>query len=348
MTAINLLSALWNPLDSYGRLAWEIKRGLERFGYIVNCLGPGAPLAPMRKIVVGGIFCSPASTFPKIANGLSKSGPTIGVSMFEGTHLPDGWTDAMNELDRIIVPSKFLPDIFLDNGVIAPIDVAPLGISDVFKHSVKRNKQGVFTFYATGDSGLRKGWHLVGQAFHKAFGFSTHVKLLYKARVGNMNFKFSNPNVEVIHGAYSDRAMLSLYKTCQAMVFPSSGEGFGFPPREFAATGGPVLTTNWGGTADDIEQWADPIPYRMVRAWEGDSGYGELGGRWAEANIDHIAEWLTDVHDNADYHFDKAMERAQFIKTWYTWDKFINNVLSSWDKAVRTHGNRNAKNEIQK
>lgn len=348
MNIVNVYSALWNPLDSYGRLSYELSNGLKRHGYRVNCFGPDAPQSKDISIATGGIFCSPAHLFPKLKNGMSDAGPKVGITMFEGTHLPDHWSASLNTMDRVVVPSEWLPDTFLDNGVIVPIDVVPLGINDVYKNATRRHKNKVFTIYATGDSGMRKGWHLVGQAFFKAFGESPHVKLIYKSRPGNMQWTFSNSNIDIIRGDLTDRAMVALYKNCNVMVFPSSGEGFGFPPREFAATGGMVASTNFGGTADLIRKWGDPLPYRMVRAWEGDSGYGNLGGRWAEADIDYIADWLTKVYENQDHYYDLGMEHAKFIETWYTWDRFISGVISTWEKAVKEHGYRNAKNTIQK
>jgi glycosyltransferase involved in cell wall biosynthesis len=36
-----------------------------------------------------------------------------------------------------------------------------------------------------------------------------------------------------------------LYYYCDAFVYPSLGEGFGFPPRNAVATGLPTLVTSW-------------------------------------------------------------------------------------------------------
>lgn len=342
-TILNIYSALWNPLDSYGRVAEETAKALERRGIFINRIGHGAPLKPIRTSL-GGIYISPAGAYAKVASTAGIVGPRVGVTMFEGTHLPPDWVPVLNDCHEVVVTSQWLTDVFADNGVYRPISVGHLGISDVFKRPVKRNpRDRVFQFYATGDSGMRKGWHLAGWAFMKVFGNSTEHRLVYKSRHMNMPFSFQNENIQVIHADWSDRALFGFYASMHAMVFPTAGEGFGFPPREFAATGGPVAATAWSGTEDHIEEWGYPLPYRLVRAWQADSSYGDLGGRWAETNVDAMADWMQWVNDHRCEAFDKAEAAAETIKQLYTWDKFAEAILAAWNRASEQFNREHAK-----
>lgn len=65
-------------------------------------------------------------------------------------------------------------------------------------------------------------------------------------------------------GYIPDAKLPSLYQNAAAFVFPSIGEGFGFPPLEAMASGVPVVTTNFGsipevvGTAAKYVDGLDP------------------------------------------------------------------------------------------
>jgi glycosyltransferase involved in cell wall biosynthesis len=65
-------------------------------------------------------------------------------------------------------------------------------------------------------------------------------------------------------GYIPDAELPSLYQNAAAFVFPSIGEGFGFPPLEAMASGVPVVTTNFGsipevvGTAAKYVDGLDP------------------------------------------------------------------------------------------
>ncbi len=290
----------------------------------------------------GGLFVSPPTYYNDLTNTLNQDGPRVAMTMFEGTHLPPKWIDPLNQCHRIVVPSPWLIPVFEDNGVYMPIETVPLGISPVFMYPVKREKKKVCTFYTVGDSGGRKAWWVAGFAFIKAFGDSPDHRLIIKARPGSFKFKFNNSNVTLLVGEYTDRAMRDLYLSCDAMAFPSCGEGFGFPPREFAATGGAVATTDWGGTHDDLAQWGYPIPYTMTRAWDRDVTYSELGGRWALADVDKLADWMTWYSEHREEANEKAYASAQTIKRLYNWNRYAEQLIDVWERTEREfYDNRN-------
>jgi len=50
--------------------------------------------------------------------------------------------------------------------------------------------------------------------------------------------------------------LAALYKYAKALVFPSSIEGFGWPPLEAAVRGCPVITTRTGAISDLLGSYA--------------------------------------------------------------------------------------------
>lgn len=61
------------------------------------------------------------------------------------------------------------------------------------------------------------------------------VDLIEKLKVSNRILQINHP---------SDTEIIALYSLCQAMVFPSFSEGFGWPIIEAQACGAPVITSN--------------------------------------------------------------------------------------------------------
>ncbi len=60
------------------------------------------------------------------------------------------------------------------------------------------------------------------------------LELIQKLNISNRIVQINNP---------SDREIIALYSHCQAMIFPSYSEGFGWPIIEAQACGAPVITT---------------------------------------------------------------------------------------------------------
>lgn len=58
--------------------------------------------------------------------------------------------------------------------------------------------------------------------------------------------------------------LLTLLRKAHCLLFPSSGEGFGLPPREAMATGIPVILAGFAG----LESIArEDIAYPVIWTW---------------------------------------------------------------------------------
>ncbi len=208
----------------------------------------------------------------------------IGYTMFEATRLPAGWAEAIERrCDQLVTPCEWCAEMFRENGVKAPIEVVGWGINtDDFFPIQRCEDKEVYTFLWSGTPDLRKGWDVAYRAFRKAFGDRRDVELIMHFRNALPGDpKFVDKNVKALVGKLDRYAWRSLLARVDCFVFPSRGEGWGLPPREAAATGLPVIVTNYGGLAVDCEHWALPIPI---------TGYSTAAYGWWDAGT--IGEWV--------------------------------------------------------
>jgi glycosyltransferase involved in cell wall biosynthesis len=348
MTIVNVFApGHFDEYDSYGLLGCQLLRHLDRLGVHVNALALGGSekgnqSADVRRITArpirpafGGLLLGYPTGYPK--HGLlSAMGPRLAVTMFESTRLPPGWVDVLNRLDGVVVPSTFCRDTFAAAGVTAPLHVVPLGIGEAFRPR-RREAGRPFTFLAIGDRGKRKGIMEAIRAFVLAFGDDPAYRLVIKAReVGGRAANILNPNIDLVRRDLSAEELAKLFYAADCMVFPSRGEGFGLPPREFAATGAPVIATAWSGLADDIEAWGIPLGYRLEPAdWRGVPNLAGLDlGDWAVPDSNELAVLMRRVADDREAEAERAWERAPAVLEMYSWERFAAEVYRLWCEAA--------------
>lgn len=334
---INIGAPNWHFADSYGRVATELRNGLIADGYHVNQYRAKHGPQNTIKMAFGGLLLGYPTLYKTYGVPL-KIGPRIAVTMFESSQIPPEWVEPLNECDAVIVPAQFLVKVFRDCGVTVPVHVVPLGVSQEFaRYSERYQANSPFTVLAIADRGRRKGWHEAAQAFIRAFGDDSRYKLILKAR--GLPMWFTNPNVELVTGDLSNKEMADLYRRAHVMLFPSRGEGFGLPPREFAATGGLAIATEWGGVADDLRQWGLPIPYTPEPAWK-DHGngawFGKLG-HWANPDVEAMSDLLKHVAKHYDDYRGFRVQAAGFVLSQYRWQSFARGVKAIWEQVLEEH-----------
>jgi len=346
MEIVNICApGYWDTADSYGIIACQMARHLAGMGVHVNAYALGGVTfgnqdADIRAITerplrpaLGGILLGYPTGYYR-HGALTAAGPRIAVTMFESSRIPGDWTPIMNRCDAVVTPSTFGRDIFRECGVTVPIHVIPLGIADVYQPA-PRDPNRPLTFLAFLDRGPRKGGMAALNAFVAAFGDRDDVRLILKARNQRRMIEITNPNVTVIMRDLTEAELYMLYLSADVLIAPTTGEGFGLIPREFAATGGVALATNWSGTADDIDLWGVPLDYTLVPArWDSQSLAGHDLGVWAQVSRDSLIERLRDVADNRTEYTTRAAENAQRVAAFYTWRKFAAGVWDVWKDAA--------------
>lgn len=345
-----------DPYDSYGLIGCQLARYLSRTGVHTNLLAMGrreldsqdselaALVTKPMLVALGAIFLGYPTGYKNHANPLAHLGPRICITMFESSKILPAWIAPLNEMDAVIVPSRFCADVFRECGVSAPIHVVPLGVGEVYQYQ-ERSQGRPLTFLAFLDRGARKGGLVATKAFGRAFGEDMNYRLLLKARTPknkDVTVDYVEPNIEIIDRDMSEQELYELYLSCDVLINPHKGEGFGLIPREFAASGGLALTTAWSGTAGEIDHWGVPLPYTLEKAtWPGHKRLeGQDLGDWAAVDVDRLATQLQTVAASFDYYRSLLPGKAWWARRLYSWPTFAERVLEIWKEAADGRSNR--------
>lgn len=233
------------------------------------------------------------------------------------------WIECCNKVDAVIVPSEHSKLSLTNTGAVTkPLFVVPESFSDALKIPDEELPAFVMPRFSTDFNFLIFG-QLTGtnplsdrknifytikwicEAFkdHKDVGIvlKTNIgrnsridkgvvtnlmkQLLSEVRPGN------GPKLHLVHGEMNDQEVASLYRHDQikALVALTRGEGYGLPILEAAASGLPVIATNWSGHLDFLKlgkfisvnyQLADVHPSRI------DGKIFVKGARWAMPSED--------------------------------------------------------------
>lgn len=341
------LPGAFDPYDSYGLIACQLLRHLDRLGVSVYAGGPGERFvenqpADVRRIInrfgatgPGGIMLGYPTNIHKFGVE-AQYGSRVSVTMFESSRIPPTWPPILNTLDAVVVPSNFCKRAFIESGVTAPIHVIPLGVSETYQPALRPSGRKPYTFITWGDRGKRKGHFEAIQAFHRAFGDDPDYRLIVKARDIPVHAYCTNPNVQTVRKDMTEEELYALFLECDCMVFPTRGEGFGLPCREAAASGMTVIATNWSGAADDLEEWGIPLSYTLKEAdWRGMRNLQDYDlGVWAIPDIDDLAYLMRVVADNRDEFRLTAVEKGRRVHELYSWERFARGVLDVWREVA--------------
>jgi glycosyltransferase involved in cell wall biosynthesis len=326
------LMGFLTPNDGYGYAAIKAANALSEAGARVTCVDMAS--GAREEWEVGEptvVMCVPdwlgQIDAPKVAN----------YTMFESTRLPAGRAEEINRhAQACVVPCQWNADVFRACGVEVPVHVVPLGVDegDYWLMEREGNHKGCpnerpYTFLWNGTPDLRKGWDVAYQAFWEAFRGSTEARLVLHFRELPKGVRgCRDDNVEIVVGKQPQARFRRLMWEADCFVFPSRGEGWGLPPREAAATGLPVIATNWGGLAVDIGEWALPLRVRGTSparfGWWGDDV--DLG-EWAEPDAAHLAELMRWCFEHREEAAAMGERAADWIATHGRWARTAEGLL---------------------
>ncbi|GAC1334253.1 MAG: glycosyltransferase [Isosphaeraceae bacterium] len=340
MSEVGWFCPALGPTDGYGNASENMILALDRAGYAVGgfsipwilCRGTSDRAqellnrhfitAPRRVVIL-----SPPPFWREYPN-LSKL--TFGFSMYEADRLPESWIPALDSVDEIFVPATWNVELFAAH-TKRPITVVPLGINTASYTPTKRVRGDKLRFChsATASSEIRKGREVAEAAFKSAFQGRDDVELILRSS-HIYDYETNDHRIKKSFGSISTEEQSALYKSCDALLFPSRGEGFGFVPLEFMATGGAAIFPNSTGMADYAHLGLS-VRSKIVQAriGEGRPGFGDgniAKGNWYEPNFSDLVERLQYIDKHYDEAMDQAAMSAEIIRDTWNWDATINKM----------------------
>lgn len=267
----------------------------------------------------------------------------IGYTAWESTELKDGWLERMFMCDEVWATSSWTANVFKEKLGREDIHVYPHGI-DVDWKPKKRKRKDVFRFLHIGEPQLRKNGQLVVDAFIELFGNDPNYQLIMKCSninstrifnedgtiAGGPDAKYSNIKMITIPLKHSQ--MVELYWKSDAMVYPTTGEGFGFIPLQAIATGMPVAsTTEWAEYKDYITV---PVPAKLSP-----SIYPQLHpGEIYNVTKDDVKKSLIELVENYDQHAKNTFKNSFKVHEEYDWNRVTQPTAERLKKILKTRG----------
>lgn len=273
----------------------------------------------------------------------------VGRTMFETDRLPRKWEDRLNQMDELWVPTQHHKRIFERDGVTKPIVVVGQGIDIDYWDpkrveplewskidSEARCKESDFIFLSVFKWEKRKGPDILLPSFWKAFPKRKGECLIIvtnqyhedEGQVMNqletywnqLNHHTNEENISSRQGVLllsglSLEDLVRLYRSVDAFVLPSRGEGWGRPYMEAMAMGLPVIATNWSGPTEFVSNdvgYLLPISGLVPAELEAFPNH-----QWAEPDANELVRLLKYLRDHREDATQKGLKaREHVVKKW--------------------------------
>jgi glycosyltransferase involved in cell wall biosynthesis len=172
-----------------------------------------------------------------------------------------------------------------------------------------------FKFIFVGATVFRKGIDILLRAYRQAFSAGDDVCLVikdhlrdvfykgisYREEIAKLQSEFDAPEILYLNDFISASELGSLYRACDAAVFPYRAEGFGIPILEAMACGVPPIVPKFGACLDFCSASnAFLMPVRRISLpVQGSFAFNTLGFRqevkqvdFAEVPVNTLAEFM--------------------------------------------------------
>ena len=254
---------------------------------------------------------------------------TVAFTMWETDTLPSDGVKQLNRCGLVIVPSTWGARCFRANGVVVPISVVPLGCdpavftrlapplpneagfispfplgegglgvrsSDSPRRGEGRNDMSVAfgTAGALDEGGMRKNVQRVIDLFRFAFPTQPDARLRVKITPNSPRVNIHNDSrIDVIDSHLSPAELAEWYRSLNAYVNASAGEGFGLHLLEAMACGVPLISTTFGGVGSFFDpRYGYEVSYRLVEARN-----AVYRGQWADPDDTDLMDRMWQVYE---------------------------------------------------
>ena len=278
-----------------------------------------------------------------------KSDKWILFQPWEYGAIPRKWYIPMKHwIDEIWVYSTYNKDCYVRSGIPEhKIKVIPLGVDEnIFHFNVKtfelKTKKS-FHFLFVGGTIFRKGIDTLLQAYLDEFSAKDDVCLVIKDFGANSFYQGqtaeqtieeikknpNNPAILYLNEELSAKDLAGLYKSCDCLVHPYRGEGFGLPIIESMACGTPAIVPSLGPAAD----FCNEDTAFFISSQEETYPVNNLGEIetitnpwWIKINKNELQKKMRFVYENRKIVKEKGQKASQEVLSAFTWRHTSNQV----------------------
>jgi glycosyltransferase involved in cell wall biosynthesis len=315
----------------YGEASYHIVNSLEDQG--IECL------IKSKEANIGISFDFPSNY------KFSENQYKIGYTPWESTDVLPDWRNPLeNVIDELWTTSEWCADIFSKH-TSKPIFVYKHGIQDDWIPRKREiNPSRPFRFLHIGEPSFRKDGQSVVDAFIDVFGDDPNYELVLKCSQINTTKIFDKvtgavkgtpsafyKNITIIEPFLSVDQMNGLYDLCDAFVYPSWGEGFGFNPLQAMAKGIPTICTKgWATYGDYITAPLDSMWYESP--WQ-----STHPGMQLRPDYNQLKFYMKDVVKNYQTYSDIAYKNSFLIHKDYNWKKVSKPAVERLEKIQKDY-----------
>lgn len=262
--------------------------------------------------------------------------------------LPDGFAKYYKYTDKVLPPSNFAKQVFLNSGVPeSHMRVVPHGIDfnqiDASIPYRLKTKKSTKIAIILGQIHRRKALDVMLEMFGKAFTKKDDVCLVLKVedREPTHSFELSfNKIFSLFKNKFPNHAeieiirefipnIFSLYKCCDIILYTSHCEGFGLPSLEGLALGKINLASRYGGVLDFLNDenslLVDGKSFTVTSNflyWS-----SKVGLKAFMPDIDDGVSKLKFAVENKEMLLEKYQKNIALVRENYSWDVITNQIL---------------------
>lgn len=283
----------------------------------------------------------------------------IGVSaIVETDRCNPSWIESCNKMDLVVVPSEFTKGVIKKSGVVTTnIEVVPEWfnqyiINDDLRLDKEIDLKTEHNFLILGQLGAmnadddRKNIYKTIKWVAENFKNRDDVGIIIKTNMGKNtkidkkltqnilnqmknHFKDSKVKLYLIHGTMTDQEIAALYrhKKIKCLVSATRGEGYGLPLIEAAASGMPIIVTNWSGHLDFLQKinfLAVDYDLKEINESRVDNRIFFPGFRWAEPKEESFKKALSKLINDFETFKNLAENEKKVIIKEFSKENIIN------------------------
>jgi glycosyltransferase involved in cell wall biosynthesis len=273
----------------------------------------------------------------------------VGMTTFETDRIPDQWRTPMRAMDEIWTHSTWGKTVFEEQG-IRNVKVVPHGV-DTKRFTPEGPALGVieesglgrsFLFGSNFDWTERKNPRALLRAFLGEFGPDDDAALVIKSyhqfplersrayirgyiesvRKELGKRKGDSAPIYVISDMLDGEDLPSFYRSLDAYVLPTRGEGWGLTYSEAMACAVPTIGTGWGGntqfmnTRNSVLLSSKLVP---ITAEQAGPQRQYAGHRWAEVDVDELRVVMRKLYESNSLAQFGAVARGDMVK-YFSWE----------------------------